>query len=262
MNEPQNTLLDSLDTMPVGSPPLDALLVGGKAAERRQRRTLIAGVAATTLLVIGGGAVATQALTGTGDSRGDDSLIADETNDADGSKPSVTDEAPDVEALTCYSNQRAVGFYYHASSGGGKESPEAAAQTWAKDDEVLVDESGDNGTVVWVLRPDGTAHTKLHLRNLADNTWIVESKESCVGREGGLSKASQREGIQSRAELVEVEAELDPGRSSSTFVCANRGDVGATVVESHEPPQGARLNPNPGPLRESPCAGYKWVVGR
>ncbi|MEJ7794154.1 MAG: hypothetical protein WKF50_01265, partial [Nocardioides sp.] len=152
-------------------------------AERRQRRTLIAGVAAATLLVIGGGAVATQAITGTSDSRGDDSLIADGTNDAGGSKPSVNDDTPDVEALTCSTGQRVVGIYDHFSNGGGKESPEAAAQTWAKDDEVVVDESGDSGTVVWVLRPDGTAHTALYLRHFADGTWIVESEESCAGRD-------------------------------------------------------------------------------
>lgn len=91
MTEHQKNLLDGLDTMPVGSAPVDALLVGGKAAERRQRRTFIAGVAAATLLVIGGGAVATQAILGTGGQRGDDSPVANGPNDADGSNQSLND---------------------------------------------------------------------------------------------------------------------------------------------------------------------------
>lgn len=83
MTEHQRTILDDLDNLPVGRPPIGDLLAGGKAAERRQRRTLIAGIAAATLLVIGGGAVATQAITGTDGQRGDDTLIAD------GSDPTV-----------------------------------------------------------------------------------------------------------------------------------------------------------------------------
>ncbi len=80
MDHQQTDLLKGLDAMPVGSAPLDALLIGGKSAERRQRRTLIAGAAAVSLLVIGGGAVATQAITGSGGQGGGDSLVADESD--------------------------------------------------------------------------------------------------------------------------------------------------------------------------------------
>lgn len=80
MTKDQRTLLDGLDSMPVGSAPIGDLLRGGKATARRRRNTLLTGVVAATLLVIGGGTVVAQSITNTDSERGDDSLIADESD--------------------------------------------------------------------------------------------------------------------------------------------------------------------------------------
>jgi hypothetical protein len=70
--------------------------------------------------------------------------------------------------------------------------------------------------------------------------------------------------IQSRAQLLELEARLDPNGSPTTYVCASRGDVGAKVVEERWAAKGMRPNPRPGPMRPmpEPCARATWVVGR
>ena len=88
-----------------------------------------------------------------------------------------------VEGLTCDTNERVSGVFDHFANRGGAESPEAAAQGFADGDELVVDPEDGDG-VVWVLRPDGTAHTRLGLRHLADDTWIVEYQDSCSGGVG------------------------------------------------------------------------------
>ena len=96
---------------------------------------------------------------------------------------------PLIESLTCYTDQRSVGIFDHFSEGGGDESPQAAVKAFADGDQVVVDESADDGAAVWVLRPDGTAHTWLGLRQFADSTWIVETQESCADRVGPAKEA-------------------------------------------------------------------------
>lgn len=71
--------------------------------------------------------------------------------------------------------------------------------------------------------------------------------------------------VESRAELVAIEKQLDPEGSPAIFVCASEGDFKVKVIEGHEPPPDAKTNPLAGPLLEAaadPCAGYDWVVGR
>lgn len=104
---------------------------------------------------------------------------------------------PVIENLLCYTDQRSAGIFDHFSNGGGEESPEAAVQAWADEHEVVVDQSGDSGAVVWVLRANRTAHTRLELRQFADGTWIVEYQDSCADRVGPdkdvLSRSSRHQ---------------------------------------------------------------------
>lgn len=102
--------------------------------------------------------------------------------------------SPVVEELTCYTNQRSVGFYDYftdASSGSDARTPEQAAQSWAAPDEDVVTEKTASGAVVWVLRTDGTAHTRLDLQSFRDGTWAVEQSEACSGPDHGLHRRDQ-----------------------------------------------------------------------
>lgn len=89
-------------------------------------------------------------------------------------------DQPRVHALACNTNQRSMAIYDHFSDEGGLESPEAAVKPFVGTDEVVVDESGEGGPVVWVLRADGTAHTRFELRQFADGTFVVEQADSCL----------------------------------------------------------------------------------
>lgn len=95
---------------------------------------------------------------------------------------------PAVEALTCDSDYRSVGILDHFTDSGGKASPEEAAASAAGGDDIVVDEPAGDVTTVWVLRPDGTAHTQLGLRQFKDGTWIVETENSCAGRNGSAPR--------------------------------------------------------------------------
>lgn len=96
--------------------------------------------------------------------------------------PEGFNEEPDVDTLTCDSEYRSVGIFDHWTNGGGESSPEQAVADAAGGDDMVVDEPDGEFRTVWVLRPDGTAHTQLGLRQFEDGTWILETEESCVRR--------------------------------------------------------------------------------
>lgn len=110
-------------------------------------------------------------------------VSADEPSaDIASTPPAPTTSTPTVLGLTCTSNQRSAGIIDNFSNGGGAPSVEAAVRTWADGDEVVVGEEGRRSAVVWVLRNDGTAHTKLGLRRFSDGTWTLEQVDACAGR--------------------------------------------------------------------------------
>lgn len=80
-----------------------------------------------------------------------------------------------------------------------------------------------------------------------------------------IEEPMPEDAISSRDELIEIEKQLDPQESPVVFVCANEGAFEYKVVQGHEAPADAKVDPSPGPLdREAadPCAGFDWVVGR
>lgn len=70
--------------------------------------------------------------------------------------------------------------------------------------------------------------------------------------------------IDSREELAEIERALDVQGSPAFYVCADKGSEIYTVVAGHEPPEDAKVNPEAGPVQEvpDPCEDRDWVVGR
>lgn len=79
-HDPTNTLDRLWDVVPVGTPPLDELVRGGKALRRRRRLRAAGGAAALTLAVVAGSAIATGTVLG-GDAPGrhDDEVTAADT---------------------------------------------------------------------------------------------------------------------------------------------------------------------------------------
>ena len=70
---------------------------------------------------------------------------------------------------------------------GGASTPEAAAKDLAgSETDVLVAEQRAKRAVAYLLRPDGTAYSELGLVVLDDDTWRVETMDSCSGEEPGL----------------------------------------------------------------------------
>jgi len=94
-------------------------------------------------------------------------------------RPGPAPVTPAIKDLTCKTQLRGSAIYDYFLEGGGRESPEAAAQSRADGDEVVVEEPVHGQTVAWVLRPDGTAHTRLDLLRLPDDTWRVVGLEVC-----------------------------------------------------------------------------------
>lgn len=101
--------------------------------------------------------------------------------------PESTDPSapPVVAELTCEGDQRSHGIYDYftdASAGNDASTPEDAARLWEpSDDDVVVAEKAAGQALVWLIRADGTAHTRLGVRRFDDGTWGVETSESCVG---------------------------------------------------------------------------------
>jgi hypothetical protein len=89
------------------------------------------------------------------------------------------DAAGVPQGLTCSSGLRVQGFIDYSADARGADSPLVAAKRFAAGDEIVLDETTDQGPAAWVLRPDGTARTRLGLRQSADGTWLVDDQESC-----------------------------------------------------------------------------------
>ncbi len=126
------------------------------------------------ILLAGCGAVTAQ------DGRGEGS-----GGDATG-EPSA--ESAVVHELTCDTEMRSAGTLDFFSSTGGAATAEAAARVLAKPGgDVVVKSQTESHATAYLLRADGTASSELGLVVLDDDTWIVETMESCSG-ESPLSK--------------------------------------------------------------------------
>jgi len=101
------------------------------------------------------------------------------------SAPSATrtvTERRSVHGLTCRSEMRSDGILDYISSAGGTETPQKAARVLARpQDDVVIRGRNPSGATAFLLRPNGTAHTRLGLVVLDDETWRVETVESCAG---------------------------------------------------------------------------------
>lgn len=148
----------------------DSLIKGNAAVTQRSARVR------TALAVVTASAV----LAGCGDDPGNAREASEPVANSESTEPAE----PAITSLTCSSNQRAMGIFDHFSDGGGDESPEAAVESFAAGDAIVVDVRHPDGPTVWILRPDRTAHTQLGLRHFEDGTWIVETQDSCGDRVG------------------------------------------------------------------------------
>jgi hypothetical protein len=111
----------------------------------------------------------------------------DGTGDRAAQVVSRRDAAGLPQDLTCSTGRRESGSFDYSADARGADSPLVAAKSFAAGDEIVLDEATDHGPAVWVLRPDGTAHTRLGLRQTADGTWLVDGQESCSDRTGPSS---------------------------------------------------------------------------
>ena len=90
----------------------------------------------------------------------------------------------DIDGLTCPNELRSGGHPYYTRSTGGAETAEDAVMLLADaGDEVVIEEARASRTTAYLLRADGTAHSRFDLIALRDGTWRVEGTESC-GDEG------------------------------------------------------------------------------
>lgn len=101
-----------------------------------------------------------------------------------------------------------------------------------------------------------------------DDGTTAQQPERNIAEDGSIipephPEPEAKDAIDSLAELTAYEKELDPAGSPAIYVCANEGDSNITVVEGHEAPADAVVNPDAGPVKElpDPCAGSDWVVG-
>jgi len=101
-------------------------------------------------------------------------------NVANGQRTVAEDRS--VRGLTCRSDMRVDGTLDYISSTGGMETPQEAADALARtQDDVVIQSRSRSRATVFLLRPNGTAHTRLGVVVLDDGTWRVETVESCSG---------------------------------------------------------------------------------
>jgi hypothetical protein len=91
-----------------------------------------------------------------------------------------------IERLTCENDMRSGGTLDYFASTGGAQTPEKAARAVARPAEriVIADETPSSAHA-YVMRADGSAHTRLDLVVLSDGTWRVDGMESCSGEGPG-----------------------------------------------------------------------------
>lgn len=117
------------------------------------------------------------ALSGCGDEGAGRAIPAD---------PGPSTSTPDASAvpddLTCPTDRRASGRIDYVRA-PGFDSPEAAAAQFLREGERLaVDRVDRDRADDWVLRPDGTARTRVTARRGSEG-WYADTIESCEGEE-------------------------------------------------------------------------------
>jgi heptaprenylglyceryl phosphate synthase len=94
-----------------------------------------------------------------------------------------TSAPPIVTGLTCETDQRTQGTLDFVTSAGGAPTPEAAARVLAEPgDDIVVQGQSHSSATAYLLRSDGTAYSQLGLIVLTDDTWRVDTMESCSGK--------------------------------------------------------------------------------
>ncbi|QIK66304.1 hypothetical protein G7072_08025 [Nocardioides sp. HDW12B] len=81
--------------------------------------------------------------------------------------------------IVCADGARATGFFDFAAGAKGDPTPEEAVERRLAAGESFV--MTEDGGTAWVLRPDGTAHTRLSLVHLRG--WLVDTTDGCPGGE-------------------------------------------------------------------------------
>jgi hypothetical protein len=79
--------------------------------------------------------------------------------------------------MVCASDERGLGTIDYVAGAKGDPTPEEAIEAYVADGESFV--MTEDGRTAWVLRPDGTAHTRLGLVRVTG--WLVETTETCAG---------------------------------------------------------------------------------
>lgn len=91
-------------------------------------------------------------------------------------------EPATLHGLACETNLLSHSTLDYLSSTGGAQNPEAAARLLAgPEPEVHVQEQPPKKAIAYLLRADGTAYSELRLIVLDDNTWSIETMQSCSG---------------------------------------------------------------------------------
>jgi hypothetical protein len=106
-------------------------------------------------------------------------------------------KANTFHGLACDSNQL-VGLSdtYTTNTGGAHTLAEAVAPLADPGGGVSIQDQTQVGATAYLLRADGTAYSKVGLLVLDDNTWRVDSMESCSGdlpphRKPGLARRAE-----------------------------------------------------------------------
>jgi hypothetical protein len=76
----------------------------------------------------------------------------------------------------CEGDERAGGFFDFVAGAKGDPTPEAAIERRLEKGESFV--MTENGRTAWVLRSDGTAHTRLSL--IHAKGWLVDASDGCA----------------------------------------------------------------------------------
>ena len=79
--------------------------------------------------------------------------------------------------MVCDGDERVAGTFDYVMGAKGDPTPEEAVEHRLAEGESFV--MTENGRTAWVLRPDGTAHTRLGL--IHPKGWLVETTDGCPG---------------------------------------------------------------------------------
>ena len=98
--------------------------------------------------------------------------------DSSASQPDATNH-PVIDDLTCHGDRRVVGTLDYVAGASGAPTLDDAVSSWVGTDDFTVQDLASSRVDVFVLRADGTAHTRVQVSSRRDGTWRVESMESC-----------------------------------------------------------------------------------